>query len=292
MMIGTDAQKDFLRQAFDNAFTLTALASSSLATMDARAMEVYGWIFGPEESEADQVVKELVKLSFEGMGGMSDEKSSASDLSRADVHVHCTHKRLELSHQGIKPRWYDPELEEHLRFRDIFDCNIAMAYTIVPSAALKPSLIQICPWFLEYAMNKDPKFQNQIKAGIMAKLAGKLDEWVTGKVYTPIDLVQLFDKVIVHEMSHTRNGGRTDDVGGFGGYGWKNVRALSTQRTDVAAGKKGPEKNADSIALFASAVQLLGVGVTINEDGTFVRPGDRRRALGIDPLKLKGRLLI
>lgn len=94
-----------------------------------------------------------------------------------------------------------------------------MAYTVTPNAALKYNQIQICPWFLQYAMKKDPAFQNQIKPDLIPRLAVKLDEWVTKIVYTPIDLLGLFDKVMVHEMTHTRAGGRLDDVGGFGGYG-------------------------------------------------------------------------
>lgn len=37
--------------------------------------------------------------------------------------------------------------------------------------------------------------------------------------YTPVDLISLFDKVMLHELTHTRIGGATRDVGGFSGYG-------------------------------------------------------------------------
>lgn len=63
------------------------------------------------------------------------------------------------------------------------------------------------------------------KTGVDVKsIRGKLasngaDKWITNRKYTPIDLVSLWDKVMLHEMTHTKAGGLKEDVGGFGGYG-------------------------------------------------------------------------
>lgn len=73
--------------------------------------------------------------------------------------------------------------------------------------------------------------------------------------------------------------------------GWKNCRKLSTVRTNVAAGTYGPEKNADSVALLASASQLIARGATVLDNGTFVAPAAQRikRTVGIDPVRLHAR---
>lgn len=102
--------------------------------------------------------------------------------------------------------------------------------------------MQICPWFLDYAIPKEFKQLNSMpsgKTGAMIKKL-KLDQLTTKWPYTPIDLFSLFDKVLVHEvslrvastwksysanrltetkLSHTRSGGYSDDVGGSSGYG-------------------------------------------------------------------------
>jgi hypothetical protein len=65
--------------------------------------------------------------------------------------------------------------------------------------------ITFCPWFLEYGMKRKYKtFSSWWKdksAVTWAKLATLLDKWITNRYYTPIDLVSLFDKVILHEVS-------------------------------------------------------------------------------------------
>ncbi|PON19215.1 hypothetical protein C2W62_03920 [Candidatus Entotheonella serta] len=80
-----------------------------------------------------------------------------------------------------------------------------MAWTIVPNMdedSDKPDIIQICPWFLDYAMKQDIQFQGQFKAGRTASMIVnlELDKLATWLKYTPIDLFQLFDKVMIHEV--------------------------------------------------------------------------------------------
>jgi hypothetical protein len=55
-------------------------------------------------------------------------------------------------------------------------------------------------------MNKDIKYQGTFTTGIVAKVAGRLDGFVTSLFYTPIDLLSLFDKVIVHEVRYFQRG--------------------------------------------------------------------------------------
>lgn len=105
------------------------------------------------------------------------------------------------------------------------DCAAAFAYTY--RAKHKPNFIQMCPWFLEYAKEKQWRTGESIK-NVRAKLAVKgADQWITNRKYTPVDLLSLWDKVMLHEMAHTRAGGLKDDVGGTKGYG----RGLHYSRT-------------------------------------------------------------
>ena len=52
------------------------------------------------------------------------------------------------------------------------DCSLAMAYTLVPDEedANEPDTLQICPWFLDYAMMQNAQFQSQFSAGKTATM--------------------------------------------------------------------------------------------------------------------------
>lgn len=49
-------------------------------------------------------------------------------------------------------------------------------------------------------MGKDQKFQEAIDKNIMTRLIEKIGEFVVHATYTDIDMVSLFDKVILHEV--------------------------------------------------------------------------------------------
>jgi hypothetical protein len=141
--------------------------------------------------------------------------------------------------------------------------------------------IQVCPWFLEYAMAK--KYHTDVDLReLRAFLAVKgLDKYITNHKYTPIDLMTLWDKAMLHEMMHTTPGGLKEDVGGFGGYGWKNCKIL--------AGNGKGVNNADSWALFASALYWFNQNSPIDQNGDFttsamaLQQGTTKRWLGSGP---------
>lgn len=106
--------------------------------------------------------------------------------------------------------------------------------------------IQICPWFLDYASNAPFKWTSGILRQLWAKLTPI--RWIgrplaAKLVYTAVDSVSLFEKVLIHEVSgfvHTTYLSKnlqmthaypdrrvqTSDVGGISGYG-KNSWKLS-----------------------------------------------------------------
>lgn len=176
--------------------------------------------------------------------------------------------------------YYDPHIDETVDIDPKIDCKTGQvfAYTQRPWRTDRYDQIQICPWFLEYAMKDSYRFKTDVKADLLARMALKLNEFVTDKWYTPVDLIMLFDKVMLHELTHTRAGTETIDVGGRSGYGWKNCRALSTVVTNPTTKTYGPEKNADSYAIFASGCYIISQGLTINNDGSVSGKTEQKRA--------------
>ena len=83
-----------------------------------------------------------------------------------------------------------------------FDCTHNFAFVIETDDPDKPDTMQICPWFLDYEMSKDINLQTDLPLGFWGPRIQKLgvDQFVTNAIYTEIDLDQLFDKVIVHEV--------------------------------------------------------------------------------------------
>ena len=62
--------------------------------------------------------------------------------------------------------------------------------------------VQICPWFLEWAMKEEyPSMESidrSISGAFMQKLAMKLAPLF---LFEPIDMASLFEKVIIHEVN-------------------------------------------------------------------------------------------
>ncbi|KAF2231578.1 hypothetical protein EV356DRAFT_569456 [Viridothelium virens] len=80
--------------------------------------------------------------------------------------------------------------------------------------------------------------------------------------------MSLADKVMLHELTHTRAGGQKIDVGGFrNAYGWKSCKKLA-----VTTGGDASDRNADCYALFGSAVDLLLRGFSIDDEGKVTEP--------------------
>jgi len=86
---------------------------------------------------------------------------------------------------------------------------MVLAYTTIPAQSKRalgvqeiPELrqIQICPWLLNYAMAAEfgttsgigDSLWNRLRQGSIPKIANKL--------FTPIDMVSLFDRILLHEV--------------------------------------------------------------------------------------------
>ncbi|KAH8585658.1 hypothetical protein B0O99DRAFT_126186 [Bisporella sp. PMI_857] len=125
--------------------------------------------------------------------------------------------------------------------------------------------IQICPFFLQWALPRPRKswYTRAISRTFWKTWTVVLAEKiVTFTRYTPIDGASLFDKVMLHELTHANVDGRfgTIDVDLDNGpaYGWKNCRILSTS---TPTNNDGPAQNADTWALFGSIAWQIQEGL-------------------------------
>ncbi|KAI4862726.1 hypothetical protein F4820DRAFT_14861 [Hypoxylon rubiginosum] len=265
----------------EQAFTMANLASASVKTepIDANAAWLLQQLFNIEGSAAKTMVELALdpgqpnnKQERTGIRVFEEEKTGdLDDLDKNEVVIFCDTSRLE---RRVKDplHLYDNKVKRAVGSTN--GCGRAFMYT--QTFANHWDVIQVCPWFLQYAMGK--KFQTKKDiTSLRAYLAVKgLDTWITNKKYTPIDLMSLWDKAMLHEMMHTTPGGFKDDIGGFDGYGWKNCKGL--------AGDGSGKNNADSWALFGSALYWFSQGSPIDENGNFVSTpsvqGSSRRWLG------------
>ncbi|KAL4744410.1 hypothetical protein BDW72DRAFT_199618 [Aspergillus terricola var. indicus] len=225
-------------------------------------------------------------------------------LSYYDVRFYCDSRRIKPQPSRVHGiRLFNTHTNELLAenyFEDLFTCFGNFAWTKCPDDELENCEITFCPYFLQYGMkrkyNTFGAWWKDKSAATWGFLATKLDRLVTNRKYTPIDLVSLFDKVILHELMHTRGAEGApsqrfipEDVNDREGYGWKNAKRLAPVVTDLTTDPLtlGPEKNADNLALFGSAALMIKEGVKIHDNGSFVRPkgmNERRFDVWFDDL--------
>ncbi|EKG11797.1 hypothetical protein MPH_11293 [Macrophomina phaseolina MS6] len=230
---------------------------------------VLKWLFLKDDDNSDPIVLRDVRSSLTGISTMSAEVTTGQP-GWTDVKVYCDMGRFE-GNQRDDGRWYDPDIEEVIDPKgtsdvDWQDCKdflpTTFAYTHNPRGQ-KFSQVQICPWFLGWAKGKEFNSWEdvQTKAKVFNWAVPKL---TSGWPLTAIDAASLFDKVLLHELTHTRSGGSTTDVGGgsnplFGGarYGWRECKSLAQKGADPNDRDQAPQRNADSIALLGSAMRFL-----------------------------------
>jgi hypothetical protein len=116
----------------------------------------------------------------------------------------------------------------------------------------KASQIQLCPWLLNWAKKLDGLIaENKVdkKGKYVEKIANKMVEH--DFVLSPIDIESVLDKLILHEMQHTKVANLAVDMDESSvkkiKYGWKRCRALAKEG-DISQLRR-PDTNADSIAL-------------------------------------------
>ena len=105
----------------------------------------------------------------------------------------------------------DEVLEKDESFKSWESAGPTVAYTLIVGRS-KPSQVQLCPWFIDW-MRKDgieSALEVPRKSQFYSVLSKRLVKMDT--LRSPIDVMSLLDKVILHELMHTRSGGETRDV--------------------------------------------------------------------------------
>ncbi|KAI0513129.1 hypothetical protein F5B22DRAFT_273509 [Xylaria bambusicola] len=256
--------KDMVEQAFSMAEIV--LASVNTVPIDPHADQLFQQLFNYHGNEGKAAVERLFapgpeNNKHERTGILSFEQEKTGGIESLgdginEVVIFCDESRLK---RRIKDPLHRFDTKAKRAVSASNPCANAFMYTQTFSKHWDS--IQICPWFLEYAKGKKYGTSKDITS-LRARLALKgLDKLITNKFYTPIDLLSLWDKCMLHEMMHTKLAGSLD-VDGRKGYGWKNCKAL-------AADGKGAN-NADSWALFASALYWAKQGSPIDENGNFI----------------------
>ncbi|KAI9673620.1 MAG: hypothetical protein M1817_002257 [Caeruleum heppii] len=200
-----------------------------------------------------------------------------------DVKFYCNTDRFEKLADG---RWRDNDLMEIVPDESgnpLKDCGgLTMAYTYVSEDSSKWSTIT------GYAQEKKWPECGTFGEKIKSMAAGVFDNIVTKYKFTPVDLFSLFDKVIIHELTHTRSAGQTwdslmDPNGKYEldnlAYGFKNCHAIRDRRTGEGDFEDSelPQNNADTYAIFASGVRIINGGGSVDDEGKITKPTNQKR---------------
>lgn len=210
-----------------------------------------------------QVLQNVVGLNTQGT-----DRTSPNEII-----IYCDLSRITTNADGIL---WDPDVEGPLADTDEYETckstdgsltNMVKGATLAYVTGLSTSArdnhvmqVQICAWYAKFMA------KSQYKTGgrfTLYRLASKIGVWgatvfpKTG--ITVMDSLSLLDNTLLHELTHTRAGGGTVDVGGPNtAYGWKSI----------SANMVGGSNNADSIAYFCLGCMLINDGSAPQQDGT------------------------
>lgn len=217
----------FVKETVEQAFKMANLAVDSVqkTPIDPDASELIQQLFNVQGNNAAKVLVEGKLSSYNSNSERSKSQTSADafkpgilntvsgekpgilvfeeeksgsldDLGINEVVIFCNTTRLERRSKDPL-HFYDHKAKQATQ-ATIDYCLRALMWT--QRYENKWSAIQICPWFLDYAMAK--KYQTKVSIfNLRPFMAVKgLDRFITNKLYKPIDLMGLWDKVMLHEV--------------------------------------------------------------------------------------------
>ncbi|CRK41579.1 hypothetical protein BN1723_015938, partial [Verticillium longisporum] len=159
---GVGEQRNFLNDAFASAYRLASMAEDyTNENFNADGTQLFQWLHGTVGLD---MMRTSVKSNLAGI--MRDALpveggAHGGDRASADVRVFCTHDRLRegRAREDGSKILFDPVTKDFLQAK--FDCTHALAWTIQPGDPEEPDTLQICPWFLDYAMKQTAKFHGK-----------------------------------------------------------------------------------------------------------------------------------
>ncbi|PKY00046.1 hypothetical protein P168DRAFT_285561 [Aspergillus campestris IBT 28561] len=277
----TDAIGSMVTDAIQSAFNMAsdeldaidkALNNEDLGENGENIRNVLKWMFMKDGEEPNGNRLGLLRTNLRRLLRAREEITDG-DPDDQTIVVYCGLDRFEEREDGL---WYDKDIDDVLEKDESFGaCKGAeptVAYVLV-SPGNTPSQLQLCPWFIEWMQGINIKNVHKVdKKSVFWKILSK--GLVKMKaVLTPMDVASLLDKVILHELTHTRNAGESDDVDGPSfktvKYTWKRCRELAREGPDDV--QRESQVNADSIALAGSAIRFIKEGNEVKEDGSIVK---------------------
>ncbi|KAJ5216528.1 uncharacterized protein N7498_002935 [Penicillium cinerascens] len=274
----TSDLNDMVTTAVNSAFSMAVdesdafnkiLSGGDLGPNKDNILDVVKWMFTKDNEEPNNERLAILRTRMNLLAKAKDRKDN-EDPDGVTVVIYCGFDRFEARADG---QWYDKDLDYVFKKDESFEaCKGAqpvVAYTEVPKDRKKPSQVQLCPWFLNWMKSKDTKSLKEAEAkGLFWRAISKgLSK--THMLLTPIDVTSLLDKVILHELTHTRVGGESVDVDGPSfltvRYGWNRCRKLAQEGSSDPS--RQAQVNADSIALCGSAIRYIKEGKRVKKNG-------------------------
>ncbi|KAE9364358.1 hypothetical protein N431DRAFT_488932 [Stipitochalara longipes BDJ] len=275
----------FVQNTMNNALAMAGAANTALqqTPLNPAVQTALNYLFNTPDATLGTYYGNVV-FGATGITRLTNQVLTNAQLGPTDVKIYCDQTRIrQVAFAGTNLFLYDSDIRQRLQEEDYDNCQIfslspSFMYTTLPR--LSPFIqIQICPTFLNWALPTANGWTVKLSANYWKKLAVGLVQQLSKLIYAQIDAYSLFDKVMLHELTHANRAYSTVDVDNGGGvaYGWKKCHALSTVVTQPNAGNLlgdplGPETNADNWALFGSVAWQLSTGriTGINADGSLV----------------------
>ncbi|KAF7871777.1 hypothetical protein EAF04_003884 [Stromatinia cepivora] len=214
----TPEQANFIRAGVDSACTmavnaLAAAGQNDLGSGDPslapsqKQQDLIVWLFG----DFTIGVRNRIGAMFEARNGIlsmrNREAPAGMDLGINDIKFYCTTKRyvpkIGVGHGSLM---YDTDIQAAAEVSDKVTCLLSLMWTS-NARNLKENTghfqIQICPWFLDYASRAPFKWTSGILRQFWAKftpLRWFIRPAAAWLVYSAVDSVSLFEKVLLHEV--------------------------------------------------------------------------------------------
>ncbi|KAM0419073.1 hypothetical protein ACHAPT_012012 [Fusarium lateritium] len=294
---------DGVKEAYQSAIIRAGLAidalrpwaqeGASIDTFDGRIRNVFDLLFGAggTQRKVEYVfghLDRLLEVQYANdlmAGGGWDTARTMNDIEihcNADfVQPHPHPKEPNIGHENVIQQKPVADGDEILNLKNPFKSVFAVTSPVSPASGRgwdpkAPEIIAFSPWKLYFATNWDGVPGNDVvftgikinQAAVEAAANPRFHrwflinppEWLGNWGWTPIDLLDRLESTMLHELTHTTAGRRTEDEELPNSYGWKNCLRIKKY------------SNADSIALFALAVELIDFyHYDINEAGELTK---------------------
>ncbi|KAJ5155930.1 hypothetical protein N7492_008733 [Penicillium capsulatum] len=272
--------QDMVPTAVESAFSMASdeldavTRSINKAETNEDIGNVIKWMFMKDGEEPNEERLGTLKTNLQNLVSAKTRKDNETP-DRKTIVVYCSLDRFEKTDSGA---YYDKDIKETIKKgQSAFDhCKRKLpvvAYTWNPTDRSYPSQIQLCPWFLNWQKSV------QSKALLDARFKGNFYRAVAKGMsihrtfFTPIDMLSLLDKVILHEMQHTIIGGSAMDVDMHSlkliKYGWKRCLGLA-QEGDTDRYRQS-QLNADTIAVAGNAIRYIKKNSIVKKNGEVVK---------------------